>query len=186
MKTSKPLLTLRMLFPAAASFIVLLLGEWIARGSLTADTFISFIFPHFGAYLLAWLLLFLVWLLLDWVFRCPPLSTLGMAVLLLVTDHVLGYQGWSVNYGIPSIILFADIAIVFLILVNRMNWQSYFMYQIAITLFSFIPIALWAAGFITQPVMAIITVILSVLILTMTVLLGDRRVKNELIRRFHL
>ena len=109
-----------------------------------------------------------------------------MAVLLLVTDHVLGYQGWSVNYGIPSIILFADIAIVFLILVNRMNWQSYFMYQIAITLFSFIPIALWAAGFITQPVMAIITVILSVLILTMTVLLGDRRVKNELIRRFHL
>ena len=74
----------------------------------------------------------------------------------------------------------------FLILVNRMNWQSYFMYQIAITLFSFIPIALWAAGFITQPVMAIITVILSVLILTMTVLLGDRRVKNELIRRFHL
>ena len=41
MKTSKPLLTLRMLFPAAASFIVLLLGEWIARGSLTADTFIS-------------------------------------------------------------------------------------------------------------------------------------------------
>ena len=53
MKTSKPLLTLRMLFPAAASLIVLLLGEWIARGSLTADTFISFIFPHFGAYLLA-------------------------------------------------------------------------------------------------------------------------------------
>ena len=45
---------------------------------------------------------------------------------------------------------------------------------------------MWAAGFITQPVMAIITVILSVLILTMTVLLGDRRVKNELIRRFHL
>ena len=81
MKTSKPLLTLRMLFPAAASFIVLLLGEWIARGSLTADTFISFIFPHFGAYLLAWLLLFLVWELLDWVLRIPPLATLGMAVL---------------------------------------------------------------------------------------------------------
>ena len=81
MKTSKPLLTLRMLFPAAVSLIVLLLGEWIARGSLTADTFISFIFPHFGAYLLAWLLLFLVWELLDWVLRIPPLATLGMAVL---------------------------------------------------------------------------------------------------------
>ena len=81
MKTPKPLLALRMVFPLAASLIVLLLGEGIARGSLSADVFASFIFPHIGAYLLAWLLLFLVWLLLDWVFRCPPLSTLGMAVL---------------------------------------------------------------------------------------------------------
>ena len=81
MKTPKPLLVLRMVFPLAASLIVLLLGEGIARGSLSADVFASFIFPHIGAYLLAWLLLFLVWLLLDWVFRCPPLSTLGMAVL---------------------------------------------------------------------------------------------------------
>lgn len=81
MKTPKPLLALRMVFPLAASLIVLLLGEGIARGSLSADVFASFIFPHIGAYLLAWLLLFLVWLLLDWVLRCPPLSTLGMAVL---------------------------------------------------------------------------------------------------------
>ena len=81
MTTPKPLLVLRMVFPLAASLIVLLLGEWIARGSLGADVFSSFIFPHIGAYLLAWLLLFLVWLLLDWIFRFPPLSTLGMAVL---------------------------------------------------------------------------------------------------------
>lgn len=114
------------------------------------------------------------------------IETLGIQALLLATDYVTGYQGWSVNYAIPTTILFADIAVVFLILVNRLNWQSYFMYQIAITLFSFVPILLWALGLITQPVMAIITVILSVLILTMTVLLGDRRVKTELIRRFHL
>ena len=81
MKTPKPLLTLRMMFPLAASLIVLLLGEWIARGTLDADVFMSFIFPHLEAYLLAWLLLFLVWLLRDWIFRFPPLSTLGMAVL---------------------------------------------------------------------------------------------------------
>ena len=81
MKTPKPLLTLRMVFPLASSLIVLLLGEWIARGTLDADVFTSFIFPNFEAYLLAWLLLSLVWLLLDWVFRFPPLSTLGMAVL---------------------------------------------------------------------------------------------------------
>ena len=94
MKTPKPLLALRMVFPLAASLIVLLVGEGIARGSLSADVFASFIFPHIGAYLLAWLLLFLVWLLLDWVFRCPPLSTLGMAVLGIacITNMATGIQ----------------------------------------------------------------------------------------------
>ena len=81
LKTPKPLLAARMAFPLAASLITVLLGEWIARGALTADTVTSFIFPHVEAYLLAWLFLFLVWLLLDWIFQLPPLSTLGMAVL---------------------------------------------------------------------------------------------------------
>ena len=81
LKTPKPLLAARMAFPLAASLITVLLGEWIARGALTADTVTSFIFPHAEAYLLAWLFLFLIWLLLDWIFQLPPLSTLGMAVL---------------------------------------------------------------------------------------------------------
>ena len=46
LKTPKPLLAARMAFPLAASLITMLLGEWIARGSLTVDTFASFIFPH--------------------------------------------------------------------------------------------------------------------------------------------
>lgn len=114
------------------------------------------------------------------------IETIGMQVLLVMIDCVLGYDGWSVNYAVPATILFADVAVVFLILVNRLNWQSYFMYQIAITIFSFIPLILWAAGLVTRPLMAVITVVLTVFILAMTIFLGDRGVKNELIRRFHL
>lgn len=114
------------------------------------------------------------------------IETIGMQVLLVMIDRVLGYQGWSVNYAIPATILFADVAVVFLILVNRLNWQSYFMYQIAITIFSFIPLILWACGFVTRPFVALVTMILTVSILVMTICLGDRRFKNELIRRFHL
>ena len=100
-------------------------------------------------------------------------------------DWVLGYEGWSVNYAVPATILFADVAVVFLILVNRLNWQSYFMYQLAITIFSFIPLILWAAGWITSPMMSVITVILSVSVLLITIILGDRSVKKELKRRFY-
>lgn len=113
------------------------------------------------------------------------IQTLGAQMLLIIIDVMTGYKGWSVDYAVPTTILFADIAIVFLIIVNRLNWQSYFMYQITITVFSFIPMIFWAVGLIRRPLMAIITVIISVLVLTVTVLLGDRRVKNELIRRFH-
>ena len=112
-------------------------------------------------------------------------QSLGAQVLLVLIDYMTGFHGWSFNFAIPSVLLFDLIAAVFLILVNRMNWQSYLMYQIAITIFSFIPLILWAAGLITQPLMAVITVVLSVAVMIVTVVLGDRSVKNELKRRFH-
>lgn len=114
------------------------------------------------------------------------IQTIAAEVLLVMIDHVTGYTGWSVNFGIPSTLLFADLAVVFLIIVNRLNWQSYFMYQIAITIFSFIPVILWAAGLVTRPLMTLVTVVVTVLILFVTIKWGDRSVKTELKRRFHL
>lgn len=114
------------------------------------------------------------------------LQTIAAEVLWVVLDHSSGYSGWSVNFAIPGTILFADLAVVGLILVNTMNWQSYFMYQITITVFSFIPMILWAAGLLTRPLLALITVIVTVLILMVTIVLGDRSVKTELKRRFHI
>lgn len=112
-------------------------------------------------------------------------ETLGAQLLLLLVDYMTGMRGWSVNYAIPCLILFNVIAIVFLILVNRLNWQSYFMYQIAITIFSFIPLLLWWLGWITKPLLSVIVVILSVAVLGGTVILGVRSVKKELKRRFY-
>lgn len=114
------------------------------------------------------------------------LQSAAAQVLWVAIDWSSGYNGWSLNYGVPSTILFADLAVVFLILVNRMNWQSYFMYQIAITVFSFIPPILWAAGLITRLPLTIVTVAVTVVILIVTIVLGDRSFKNELKRRFHV
>lgn len=112
-------------------------------------------------------------------------QTIGAGILLVVIDNVIGYKGWSVNYAIPGIILFANLAIVLLMIVNRMNWQSYFMYQIAITIFSFIPLILFWVKLINQPILAILTSVISIIILIGTIVFGDRSVKNELIRRFY-
>lgn len=59
----------RLVFPPLAALVVLVLTEWIARGTLDADTFAQYIEPHWEAYALAWALLFLVWLTVDWLTR---------------------------------------------------------------------------------------------------------------------
>ena len=110
----------------------------------------------------------------------------GFQVLTVVCDWVLGYNGWSVNYMVPGSILCANLAIVLLMIVNTMNWQSYFMYQISITIFALIPLVLCLLGVIAKPTFSLVSTGISVLILVITIVLGDKKVKNELIRRFHL
>ena len=75
---------LRLLFPPLATLGILFLTEWIARGSLTGETFTQYIFPHAEAYLLAWAMLFLSWLAVDWLTRFAPLATLLAAVLVMM------------------------------------------------------------------------------------------------------
>ena len=80
--TRTPLLhAARLVFPPLAALVVLVLTEWIARGTLDADTFAQYIEPHWEAYALAWALLFLVWLTVDWLTRFSPLATLVTAIL---------------------------------------------------------------------------------------------------------
>lgn len=71
----------RLLFPPAATLLFLVLTEYIARGALSGDTFVQYIVPHPEAYLLAWGLLFLVWMAVDWLTRFAPLATLLSALL---------------------------------------------------------------------------------------------------------
>ena len=71
----------RLLFPPVATLLFLVLTEYIARGTLSKDTFVQYIFPHAEAYLLAWGLLFLVWMAVDWLTRFAPLATLLSALL---------------------------------------------------------------------------------------------------------
>ena len=88
--------------------------------------------------------------------------------------------------SIPCVVLFEVAAILLMMLVNRMNWQCYFMYQIAITFLSFVPLVFLKIGWTKRPMLTVLSVAVSVWALVLTVLLGDRSVKRELRRRFHV
>lgn len=113
-------------------------------------------------------------------------QSLGACVILALIDWFCGYGGWAFNYAIPCVLLFNVVAVGGLMALNRLNWQAHFMYQIAITLFTMIPLALWWAGLVTKPFLSLFTAGTAFLLLTVTGAVGARSVKRELGRRFHI
>lgn len=109
-----------------------------------------------------------------------------LQVLFVLMDYMFGWSRISVNWVIPMSLLAADIAITCLMYFHRVKWQSYFMYQIALTVWSLLPIVLIFCNVVTYPVMAVITCVISVLMLTITITIRKNATSRELKRRFHI
>lgn len=113
------------------------------------------------------------------------LTICGVAMVILI-DFVIGYRGWSVNYVIPSGILLIDLSIVILMLINHRNWQSYLLFQIGMIVLAGVTLILWGVGIITKPMLSLVTFAISVFLFLGTLIIGDRRARIELQRRFHV
>lgn len=110
-----------------------------------------------------------------------------IAVLMLVAiDFLYGYRGWSINYALPVIILLVDMSILILMILNRRNWQSYMMWQLFMILCSVVSLVFSLIGIATRPFMGELAFAASVLLFVGTVIIGDRRARTELKRRFHV
>lgn len=120
-------------------------------------------------------------------YKAKALVLIATAVILLVAvDFAVGYHGWSVNYVLPSGILLMDAVILALMVINRQNWQSYLMMQIFMVLCGVAAIILCAVGVVTSPLLSIIALNCSVFLFLGTVIIGGRRARVELARRFHI
>lgn len=109
-----------------------------------------------------------------------------MILMMVAIDFVAGYHGWSLNYVLPSGILAVDVGILLLMLINRRNWQSYMMLQIFMMVCSVVPVIFAAVGIVTAPLLSQIALAFSVFLFLGTVIIGDRRARTELRRRFHV
>ena len=69
----------------------------------------------------------------------------------IAVDMVIGYQGRSVDYVLPSGIVLVDIIILGCMFFNRRNRQSYMMWQLLMILCSTIPTALYLSGMKKNP-----------------------------------
>lgn len=109
-----------------------------------------------------------------------------MILMMIAIDFVVGYHGWSLNYVLPSGIIAVDVGILLLMLINRRNWQSYMMLQIFMMVCSVVPVVFAVVGIVTAPLLSQIALAFSVFLFLGTVIIGDRRARTELRRRFHI
>lgn len=112
--------------------------------------------------------------------------TLLFVLSAVAIDLLTGYRGWSLDYILPSGIILMDIVIIICMIVNRKNWQSYIMWQLLMVLCSIIPILLYTIGIEKQIYLVILPMVSSLVLLLGTIILGGRRARTELKRRFHV
>lgn len=113
-------------------------------------------------------------------------QTIAAMLFTVFVDRVVGYSGWSVNYALPSIVLVAYLAVLILMVVNFMNWQSFILYQIVLMIISVVLLILYLFRVITQPILTYVAALTTGIIFLATIVFGDKKAKNELKRRFHL
>lgn len=111
------------------------------------------------------------------------IAAMGLTVFI---DWTVGYQGWSVNYALPAIVMIAYVAILILMAVNFMNWPSYLLFQIELVILSLLLFVFNLLGFVTNPVLTYIAAASTSIILIGTIIFGDKKAKNEFKRRFHI
>ncbi len=111
---------------------------------------------------------------------------IGMAFL-IEADLLTGNHGWGVNFAMPTAILLWDIVLILLMLfINRRNWQSYLIDQLTALLACGVMLVLIWLDIITFPYYAIGVQVFTLLMFIGTVIIGDRKAREELKRRFHV
>lgn len=106
--------------------------------------------------------------------------------LMILIDVSLDWSGWSLEFGLPCVIYGLVLAIVICMAINSSRWQNYLLMQLAAVLLSLLDVALHFAGFLNHIVLAWIALGLSVLLWSGTMIIGDRKARNELKRKLHI
>ena len=114
------------------------------------------------------------------------MQTCFAMLMVYLIDIVLGYNGWSVDYAIPCIIMAVDGVIAILMFANIRHWQNYLLLQIMMFITSIFFVILAACGLITHPLLTIIATGVSGIAFLSSVVFGDREAIRELTRRFRI
>ena len=113
-------------------------------------------------------------------------SILIGTVLLIEADVLTGNHGWGLDYVYPVAILLLDLGILLLMLINRRSWQSYIIVQLGTILLCGVGMLLVFLEIIKFYHLMTWASAISLFIFLGTMIIGDKKARTEVKRRFHI
>lgn len=150
---------------------------------LTYSKYLWFIIPVSAI----WLTFFLIGIPLfkrELTPKMIVLDTLASSAFLVLMDCVTGYKGWSMSYVVPFLIFGSSAATTCTVMLKKMTWKEFYLFQMSIVAICFIPIlARIFFKFVFWP--SIISAVYGLITIIGMFILGDRKFKFETKKRFH-
>ena len=114
------------------------------------------------------------------------ITTLSTSIYLYSLELATRTKGWGLSYVTPFLFIAATLMITFIILLRRLKWREYSVYQTIMVFLGFLPVIFWVTGLVSPIWPSVLSAFYSFLTLTGMFIFADKKYKNELIKRFHL
>ena len=106
--------------------------------------------------------------------------------LIIIIDRVYGGNGWSINFGIPIMVLVLDLVVFILSMVNFKKCHVYLMVQLTGIIMSFICSIFVVIGRYKVKMLSVVATVVSIIVFMIIVFLGEKKSTSELAKRFRI
>lgn len=113
-------------------------------------------------------------------------QTLLVSIALILWDFFTGWNGWSIDFGFPSVILLSIIVMVTVSLSLKLESPRYMIYFLIVCVWGMLPGVLVFAKAVTIRLPSVICSGTSILVLLAFLIFQRQAVINELTKKFHI
>lgn len=121
----------------------------------------------------------------EYISKLYGILIIGILYTIMI-DLVIGYTGWSTNYVLPAGIIVAAVGTIIIMLIDIINWQSYLICQLFLVLCSGVGLILRGVHVVTDSRVGQVAFGMTLFLFLGTFIIGDRKARVELSRRFHI
>lgn len=114
------------------------------------------------------------------------LQILAISLALLYIDKRLGYLGWSMNLGIPIVLIASNVTMFVLTIISYKKYIKYAIYQLVIVLLSILPFIIMSMKNIELSILGIVAIGVSILNFIVTICLCYKDIKEAVLMKVHM